>query len=184
MRMALAKPSRVVTWLPGTPCPLANDTQSKNGRSRSSMRLAFSPASGPPMLASSPRKMRYERLAKITTVTSRFSRAMLQSACRVYIALPSPIKANTLRSGQATAAPTAAGKPQPIAPPVMSMQSCGAACGKVLANWRPEVTASSTMMAFSGKVAAMMAPKCSTEGVPVGKSVMMGPVDSCAGAVC
>ena len=108
---------------------------------------------------------------------------MVQSDCTVYIALPSPIKANTLRLGQATAAPTAAGKPQPIAPPVMSMQSCGAACGRVLANWRPEVTASSTMMAFSGKVAAMMAPKCSTEGVPVGKSVMMGPVDNCAGAV-
>ena len=44
-------------------------------------------------------------------VMSSPSRAIVQSACTVYIALPSPISAITLRSGQATAAPIATGMP-------------------------------------------------------------------------
>jgi hypothetical protein len=61
------------------------------------------------------------------TVTSRFSRAIVQSDCTVYIAAPSPFSEITLRSGAATAAPTATGIPWPIAPPVNDSQSCGAA---------------------------------------------------------
>ena len=40
---------------------------------------------------------------------------MVHRDCMVYMALPSPSRQSTLRSGQAIAAPTAAGSPQPIA---------------------------------------------------------------------
>ena len=67
------------------------------------------------------------RLEKIITQTSRFSRAIVHSAWMVYIAEPSPIMQMTLRSGQATAAPTATGAPKPIEPPMLFSQSCGGA---------------------------------------------------------
>jgi hypothetical protein len=44
-------------------------------------------------------------------VTSRPSRAWVQSDCNVYIPLPSAWSAMTGRSGQATAAPVASGSP-------------------------------------------------------------------------
>ena len=43
---------------------------------------------------------------------------LIQIAWIVYIALPSACSEMTLRSGQATAAPAAIGRPMPIAPPV------------------------------------------------------------------
>ena len=55
------------------------------------------------------------------------SRACVQSACSVYIALPSASRQTTLRSGQATAAPVASGMPWPIAPPVRREPACGGA---------------------------------------------------------
>ena len=55
---------------------------------------------------------------KITTVTSSCSRAIVHSDWIVYIAEPSASSASTGRSGQATAAPMATGRPWPIAPPV------------------------------------------------------------------
>ena len=55
-------------------------------------------------------------MAKITTVTSSPSRAIVHSDCSVYIPDPSPSSTTTLRSGQATAAPVAIGRPKPIGP--------------------------------------------------------------------
>ena len=54
----------------------------------------------------------------MSVVTFSPSRACVHSACTVYIPLPSAWNEITLRSGQATAAPVAHGKPCPIAPPV------------------------------------------------------------------
>ena len=51
----------------------------------------------------------------------------VHNACTVYIALPSPEKHSTDRSGQATAAPVASGNARPMAPPVPNNQSCGEA---------------------------------------------------------
>ena len=51
-------------------------------------------------------------------VTSSCSRAIVHSDWIVYIAEPSPWSARTGRSGHATAAPTATGRPWPMAPPV------------------------------------------------------------------
>src|SRR5438132_994601 len=50
---------------------------------------------------------------------------MVHSACNVYMALPSAVKHNTLRSAHATAAPTASGNAIPIEPPVLASQSWG-----------------------------------------------------------
>jgi hypothetical protein len=65
----------------------------------------------------------YEALLKMMLMTLSFSRAMVQSAWMVYIDVPSPISASTGRSGQAMAAPTALGRPWPMAPPVSVMRS-------------------------------------------------------------
>ena len=51
-------------------------------------------------------------------VTSSPSRAIVHSAWIVYIAEPSASRQTTGRPGAPTAAPVAAGSPQPIAPPV------------------------------------------------------------------
>ena len=59
----------------------------------------------------------------MTVVTSRPSRAWVHSDCSVYIALPSASRQITVRSGHATAAPVATGRPWPIAPPVSVSQS-------------------------------------------------------------
>lgn len=97
-------------------------------------------------------------LAKTTTVMSRSSRAMVQSAWTVYIAAPSPFRLSTLRSGAATAAPMASGRPMPMAPPVRASTSCGRAVAVLAATPAPEVTASSQMMAPSGMCRAIEAP--------------------------
>ncbi len=106
------------------------------------------------------------RLAKTTLITSSFSRACVHSACSVYMPAPSACRQTTLRPGQATAAPVAQGNPWPIAPPVICSQSCGAAL-KVGANSaRPEVTASSATMQFSGSSAASVLAKASGSNFP------------------
>ena len=51
-------------------------------------------------------------------VTSSSSRACVHSAWIVYMAEPSASSEITGRPGAPTAAPVAAGRPQPIAPPV------------------------------------------------------------------
>ena len=56
----------------------------------------------------------------------------------------------TGRSGQATAAPTAFGRPWPIAPPVSVSRSWRGAPAVIVPSIRPEVIASSTTMARSG----------------------------------
>ena len=65
----------------------------------------------------------YEALLKTIDTTCSFSRAMVHSAWIVYIAVPSPTSASTGRFGRAMAAPTALGKPWPMAPPVSVMRS-------------------------------------------------------------
>ena len=64
---------------------------------------------------------------RLTPCDSASRTAIVQSDCSVYMPAPSPQSAMTLRSGAATAAPTASGMPCPIAPPVWKSQSCGAA---------------------------------------------------------
>ncbi|MNN57663.1 hypothetical protein D3C81_1726610 [compost metagenome] len=93
----------------------------------SSMSMAVLPALAP-TLASSCWRIAYLRLARITTITSRRSRAIDHSACGVYMPEPSACSATTRRPGAATAAPRAIGRPAPMAPPVFCSQSCGAAC--------------------------------------------------------
>ncbi|MCY1530693.1 hypothetical protein D9M68_658920 [compost metagenome] len=92
----------------------------------SSMSSAVLPGFAPTP-ASSPSRIAYLRLASTTTVTSSRSRAMVHSDCSVYMAEPSACSDTTRRSGAATAAPTASGRPSPMAPPVSCSQSCGAA---------------------------------------------------------
>src|SRR5579883_1054565 len=53
----------------------------------------------------------------MTNTTATLSCAAVQSAWQVYMALPSPISATTGRSGSASLAPIAAGRPQPMPPP-------------------------------------------------------------------
>ena len=89
-----------------TPIPPAIATQSRLGLSRSKISCVVGPGIAPTFL-SSPRRIAYERLLNMTVVTLRFSRACVHNACTVYIALPSPEKHSTDRSGQATAAPVA-----------------------------------------------------------------------------
>ena len=72
-----------------------------------------------------------------------------------------------MRSGQANAAPVASGRPQPMAPPVIWIQSLGAAAKVGTKSWRPEVTASSATMAFSGINAAIVLANASGENGPV-----------------
>ena len=95
----------------GTPIPFARAAKSRSGRDKSSMSSALGPGDSAPTRLSSRLRIAYERLLKITVVTSRPSRAWVHSACSVYMALPSASRHTTLRSGQATAAPVATGRP-------------------------------------------------------------------------
>src|SRR5215510_12854830 len=101
---------------------------------------------------------------------SRFSRAIVHSAWIVYIDEPSPIMQTTLRSGHATAAPTAHGAPKPIEPPMLFSQSCGGAPTENGKKPRPVVTDSSTTIAPSGSVAPNAAPRPSRVNLPLGRS--------------
>src|SRR3981081_4309074 len=90
------------------------------------------------------------RLANTIVVTLRPSRACVHSDCSVYIALPSPPKQITLRSGHPPAAPPETGVENPIEPPMFCSQSCGAAAAVGGKKPRPVVMDSSTTMGFSG----------------------------------
>ena len=107
---------------------------------------------------------------KITTVTSSCSRAIVHSDWIVYIAEPSPSSASTGRSGQATAAPTATGRPWPIAPPVSASTSCRGAPAVWAASVTPEVSASSETIALSGSTAPIAWQTLSAVSSPVGRA--------------
>src|SRR6185312_476856 len=156
-----------VALAPGTPSDFASVTQSMSGWPRLSMSSAFRPGLPAPTLASSPLRIWYERLENTTVVTSSPSRACVHSACIVYMPLPSPSRQTTLRSGQATAAPVASGRPNPIDPPILLSQSCGAADLVGAKKPRPVVTASSATIAFSGSKAPSEAPSASEVIAPV-----------------
>jgi hypothetical protein len=96
-------------------------------------------------------------LLKMTVVMSSCSRAWVHNAEIVYMARPSASRARTGRSGQASAAPAASGRPWPIAPPVRVSQSCGGAPAVAAGSASPEVFASSQTIAFSGSRAPMTA---------------------------
>ena len=154
--------------------PLASCTQLSSGRARSNSSLDAGPGWAP-TASNSPCKILYTRLANTTLTTLSRSRAWVHSDCKAYMPPPSDCKHTVLRSGQATAAPVAQGKPWPIAPPVICNQSLAAA-PKVWPNkLRPEVTASSTTMALSGSKAAkvmakasgLKAPRCTMGRGPV-----------------
>src|SRR6185437_8668988 len=80
----------------------------------------------------------------------------------------------TLRSGQATAAPTATGPPKPIEPPMLFSQSCGGAPALNGKKPRPVVTDSSTTIAPSGIVAPSAWPRPSSVNLPFGRSGRFG----------
>ena len=105
----------------------------------------------------------------ITVVTSSDSRAWVHSAWIVYIAEPSASSASTGRSGQATAAPVASGRPTPIAPPVSCSQSCGAQPAVAAVMWTLFVFDSSHTIAPSGIVAATAAASVAPVSAPVGR---------------
>src|SRR4051794_21299184 len=106
----------------------------------------------------------------MTVVTSRPSRACVHSAAIVYIALPSASRHQTGRSGQAIAAPVAAGRPYPIAPPVSVSQSWRGAPAVAAGSPTPEVADSSTTTAPSGSSAPTTAAALPTVSAPVGSS--------------
>src|SRR5271170_7464950 len=133
--MAFEKASSAETRLAGTPMPFARCTQSRVGRLMSNKSAARGPGGPTPRPANSRCSTAYVRLAKTTVVTFRPSRAIVHSACTVYILLPSAVRHNTRRVGQATAAPTASGRAIPIEPPVFPSQSWGGA--PVVAAIRP-----------------------------------------------
>src|SRR6478672_1375694 len=104
------------------------------------------------------------------TVTSSCSRAMVHSDWMVYMADPSPCSANTGRSGHATAAPTATGRPCPIAPPVSASQSWRGAPAVWPASVTPDVCDSSETIAPSGSTAAIAWQALSAVSSPFGRS--------------
>src|ERR1035437_2852090 len=65
--------------------------------------------------------------------------------------LPSAVRHSTLRSGQATAAPTARGNAIPIEPPVLPSQSWGGDAWVAAIRPRPDVIDSSTTITFYAK---------------------------------
>ena len=121
----VASSSAVVARVAGTPNPSAIATKSMSGLDRSSRDCAFGPAADAPTRISSSCRIAYAWLLRMTTVMSSCSRAMVHSAEIVYSALPSDCSAITGRCGAAMAAPTATGRPWPIAPPVSVSTSCG-----------------------------------------------------------
>ena len=74
----------------------------------------------------------------------------------------------TGRSGHATAAPTAAGSPCPIAPPVSVSQSCLGAPAVFAGSSVPDVIASSETIAPSGRIAPTASATVSAVSGPVG----------------
>ena len=92
-------------------------------------------------------------------MTSSVSRACVHSAWIVYIADRRPRAPSTLRSGQATAAPVASGRPLPMAPPVSASQSCGGAPTVAAAIAHAGGDDSSTTIAWSGIVAPTAAAR-------------------------
>ena len=102
-------------------------------------------------------------------VTLRFSRAMVHSAWMVYMAVPSPISAITGRCGQAIAAPTALGRPWPMAPPVSVMRSWRGQPAVITPSIRPLVMASSMTMARSGSNAPTALQTLGAVSLPVGR---------------
>src|SRR5271156_1763477 len=106
----------------------------------------------------------------MTVVTSRFSRAWVQRPEIVYIADPSDSRHSTGRSGAATAAPTAAGMPNPIAPPVSVSQSCAGAPAVAAASGTLDVLDSSTTIVRSGISAPITSATVAADNAPVGNS--------------
>src|SRR5262245_856768 len=101
-------------------------------------------------------------------LTLRRSRACVQSACIVYIALPSACRLITMRSGQAIAAPVAQGGPNPIAPPGCVNRVCRAADCDIARNGPMLVLLSSITTAFSGSSAVTAAESVSGVILPAG----------------
>ena len=97
-RSCAANSAAVSARLAGTPMPSAIAVKSRPGRDRSSMLRAVGPAAGAPVRSSSMFKIAYERLLKMTVVMSSCSRAWVQSAEIVYMALPSASSARTCRT--------------------------------------------------------------------------------------
>src|SRR5215813_9677174 len=102
-------------------------------------------------------------------LTLSCSRACVQSACSVYMALPSACRLITTRSGQATAAPVAQGGPSPIAPPGCVNSVCRAADCDIARNGPMLVLLSSITTAFSGNNAETAAESVSGVRLPDGR---------------
>ena len=154
VRSCSASSSHVVARVAGTPMPVASATKSRSGRDRSSSSPALPPVSAAPTRCSSMRRIAYERLFRITVVTFSCSRACVHSAVSEYIALPSDSRQSTGRSGHATAAPVATGRPCPIAPPVTVRMSWRGEPAVAHGSDLPDVIDSSATIARSGSIDA------------------------------
>ena len=86
------------------------------------------------------------------------------------MALPSASRHSTGRSGQATAAPVASGRPWPIAPPVRHSQSWGGAPAVAPDRRAQRCSPSSLTTAPSGSRAPMAAARLCGSSAPVGRS--------------
>ena len=151
--------------------PAASSTQLRSGWVSSNMLMALGPGLCAPTRMNSTCKMAYLRFENTTVVISRDSRACVQSAWTVYMPLPSASSAITLRSGQATAAPVANGSPIPMAPPVRSNHSWGAAFAVNVGMANPEVAASLITTVLSGICAAILRAMVSGVSGPLGKPI-------------
>src|ERR1700684_1789965 len=127
----------------------------------------------------------------MTVVTLRFSRACVHRPEIVYIAEPSDSRHSTGRSGAATAAPTAAGIPYPMAPPVRVNQSCAGAPAVAAVSGTLEVLDSSTTITCSGINAPITSATDAAVRAPVGScgrdgaataAAMPGATSSASGA--
>src|SRR5439155_7624758 len=134
---------------PGTPSARAMPTKSMSG-SRSIPTYRSSSAEKPLSARVRCLRIRYDALLKITYTTASDSRAAVQSAWFVYMALPSPTSARTGRSRSASFTPSAAGNPQPMPPPRRPKKLFRSVQRK---KWRTpweEEMDSSTIAAFAG----------------------------------
>ena len=154
-RSCSASSSAVVALADRTPKPSPTDTQSISGLPISVSDRAQGPLLGMICcLANSTLRIWYALFAHTIVVTFRFSLACVQRACKLYIQDPSACKFITHRLGQARAAPTASGGPQPMAPPVNARcENCGQPCDRSQYEF-PLVRDSSTSIVPSGCRAA------------------------------
>jgi len=109
-----------------------------------------------------------------TVVTFSFSLAIVHSDWIVYRLLPSASMAITGRSGAATAAPTATGRPWPIDPPVSASSVCRGAPASALGRANPEVAGAGTVHVAGDREAFLRSVSQSRDGLADHPFLLLG----------